>query len=137
MLRIGGLKQSLMLVGELDEDVFEAGSEGANLSDCNAVLQELVPEVVEIEMILDERMDGLPENSGAADAGNLAGESKRAGNFGRGDFHAEGAVRLNVGEFAERIGRAIGDELAVINVGDVAAALGFVHVVGSDEERDA
>jgi len=26
-LRTGGLQQSLMLVGELDEDVFEAGSE--------------------------------------------------------------------------------------------------------------
>src|SRR6266568_464544 len=35
------------------------------------------------------------------------------------------------------IWRAVGDEFAEINVGDVAAALRFVHVVGGDEEGDA
>ena len=45
--------------------------------------------------------------------------------------------RLNVGKFAKRIGRAVGDQLAVINVGDVAAALRFVHVVRGDEKSDA
>src|SRR6267143_4997720 len=64
-------------------------------------------------------------------------EAERARDLRRGDFNARGALRLNVREFAEGIGRAIGDELAVINVGDVAAALGFVHVMGGDEERDA
>ena len=48
-----------------------------------------------------------------------------------------GAGGLHIGKLAERIGRAIGDELAVINVGDVAAAFGFVHVMRGDEKRDA
>src|SRR5712691_3120232 len=82
-----------MLVGEFDEDVFEAGSEGTNLGDGDAVFQELFTEIVEIEMVFDERMDGLPENGGAA--------------------------------------------AAEVNVGDMAAALGFVHVVSGDEEGDA
>src|SRR5713226_7855905 len=46
-------------------------------------------------------------------------------------------MRLHVGKLAERAGSTVGDELAVINVGDVAAALGFVHVVSGDEEGDA
>src|SRR5882724_5575730 len=135
-LRTGGLQHGLMLVGELDEDIFEAGSERTNLGDGNAVLQELFAEIVEIETILDKRVDGLSENRGAADAGEMARKAERAGHFRRGDFHAHRARGLDVGEFAERIGRAIGDELAVINVGDVTAALGFIHVVRCDEERD-
>src|SRR5216684_949445 len=126
-----------MLVGEFDEDVFEAGSEGTNLGDGDAVFQELFTEIVEIEMVFDERMDGLPENGGAADAGEVTREAESAGNFRRSDFNAQCALRLNVGEFAERVGRTVGDELAEINVGDVAATLGFVHVVSGDEEGDA
>src|SRR6266702_1240554 len=130
---MGGLQQGLMLVGELDENVFEAGSERANFCDGDAVFQELFAVIVEVEMILDERVDGLSENGGAADSPDLAGEAKRASDLGSGDFDAQSAVR----QVAERIGRAVSDEFAVINVGDVAAALGFVHVVGGDEEGDA
>src|SRR5437879_4169853 len=88
-------------------------------------------------MIFDECMDGLAEDGGTADAGNLARQTERARDFRRGDFNAQCALRLNVGELAERIGRAVGNQLAVINVGYVAAALGFVHVVSGDEEGDA
>src|SRR6266571_1484842 len=126
-----------MLVGELDEDVFEAGSEWTNLGDGNAVLQELFAEIVKIKMILDESMNGLAENGGATNAGKMAREAERARDFRSGDFHAQRAVRLHVGKLAKGIGRAVGDELAVINIGDVAAALGFVHVVRGHEERDA
>src|SRR6266852_9958048 len=110
-----------MLVGEFDEDVFEAGSEGTNFGDGDAVFQELFTEIVEIEMVFDEGMDGLPENGGAADAGEVAREAESAGNFRRGDFNAQCALRLNVGEFAERVGRTVGDELAEINVGKLIA----------------
>ena len=88
-------------------------------------------------MIIDERVDGLSENGGAADAGNLASEAQRARDFGRGDFDAHRAGRLDFGKLAQGIGRAVGDQLAVVNVRDVAAAFGFIHVVRGDEERDA
>src|SRR5260370_2925244 len=88
-------------------------------------------------MVFDERMDGLPEDGGAAAAGEVASEAESEGTFRRSAFNAQCALRLNVGEFAERVGGAIGDELAEINVGDVAATLGFVHVVSGDEEGDA
>src|SRR5260370_26564886 len=126
-----------MLVGELDEDVFEAGSERTNLSDGNPVFQELVAEIVEIEMVFDERMDGLTENGGAADAGEVTREAQRTRDFRSGDFYAQGALRLDVRKVTERVGCAVRDELAVINVGDVAAALGFIHVMGGDEKSDA
>src|SRR5208282_3979842 len=116
MLDTGGLQKGLMLVSELDEDIFEAGSERANLCHSNAVLQKLSAEIIEIETVFDERVDGLPEDGGAANAGKLAREAKRARNFGRGDFHSQGALRLDVRKFPQRIGRAVGDELPVINV---------------------
>src|SRR5271169_1729441 len=137
MLDTGGLQERLMLVGELDEDVFEAGCKWTNFGHGNAILQELFAEIIEIEMVVNERVDGLPKNGCAANAGKLASETKRAGNFRRRDFHAQGAVRLDVRKFPQRIGRAVSDELAVINVSDVAAALGFIHVVRGDEKSDA
>src|SRR5260370_5884479 len=127
MLRTGGLQQSLMLVGEFDEDILEAGSERANLGDGNILFQKLVAEVVKIAMVLNERMNGLPEDGGAANAGNLARETERARNFRRGDFDAQGALRLHVRHVTERVGRPIRDGLAGINVVDVAAPLRSVH----------
>src|SRR5260370_36681454 len=93
MLRMGGLQQGLMLVGELYENVFEAGSERANLGDGDAVFQQLFAEIVEVEMILDERVDGLSENGGAADSRDLAGGEERAGDRGGGAFHRAGPRR--------------------------------------------
>src|SRR5258708_16404546 len=134
---MGGLEHGLMLVGELDKDVFETGSEGPNLGDGDAVFQELLAEIVEIEMVVDERVDGLSENSSAADARKLAGEAESTRDFRSGDFHAYRARGLDVRQFAQRIGRAVGDNLAKIDVSDVIAAFGFVHVVRGDEKRDA
>src|SRR6266478_4199591 len=94
-----------MLVGEFDEDVLQAGSERANLGDRDAVFQELVAKVVEIEMIVDERMNGLSENGGAANAGEMARETKRARNFRRGDFDAQRALRLDVRKIPELAAR--------------------------------
>jgi len=37
---------------------------------------ELFAEIVEIETVFDERMDGLPENGGAAYAGEVTRESE-------------------------------------------------------------
>src|SRR5258708_8442059 len=126
-----------MFVGELDEDVFETGSEWPNLGDGDAVFQELLAEIVEIKMVVNERMNGLSENGGAANARKLAGEAESARDFGSGDFHAHSARGLDFGKLPQGIGRAVRDDLAEINVSDMIAALGFVHVVGGDEKRDA
>src|SRR5439155_5767697 len=110
ILSTGALKQCLVLVSELHENVFEAWSKRTNLGDGNAFFQKLLAKFVEIEVVFDERVDGLPENGGAADAGNLAREAQRAGNFRSGDFHAHGSVGLHVRQYAQRIGCAIRDE---------------------------
>src|SRR5258708_17340411 len=107
-----------MLVGELDKDVFEAGSERANFCDGDAVLQELSAEIVEIEMVLDERVDGLTENGGAADGGEVTREAKSSRDFRWGDFNPQRAGRLNVREVTPRIRRAVGYEPSVLTVGD-------------------
>src|SRR5215470_11179582 len=137
MLVTGGLQERLVLVGELDEDVLKAWSERANFGDGDAVLQKLLAKLVEIEVIVDERVDRLSKDGGAANAGDLAREAQSAGDFRRGDFDAQCALRLNVRKLAQRIGCAIGDELAVVDVRDVAATFRFVHIVRSDKKSDA
>src|SRR6266404_5332134 len=133
----GRLGFRLVLIGQFYEYIFEAGSQRANLTDLNSVLEELRAEIVEVETIFDERVNGLAEDGGATNSGELASQTQGAGDFRRGDFNALGALRLHIGKLAKRIGSAIGNEAAEINVGDVAAAFGFVHVMGGDEEGDA
>src|SRR5882724_8553325 len=127
----------LVLIGQFYEHVFEAGSQRANLTDRNSVLEELRAEIIEVETIFDERVNRLAEDRGATNSGELASQAQGAGDFRRGDFNSLGALRLHIGKLAQGIGSAIGYEAAEINVGDVAAPLRFVHVMGGDEESDA
>ena len=63
---------------------------------------------------------------------------ERWGRWGEGfDLEAGGAGGVGVGEFLEFGDGAEGDELGHVDVADAAAAFGFVHVVGGDEEGDA
>src|SRR5882762_3165267 len=133
----GLLRLRLVLIGQLDEDVFEARLERANFTHGDSVFEKLLAKIVEVEMFFDQRVNRLAENGGAANAGELPGETQSTGDFRGRDFDALGAGGLHVRKLAQRIGSAVGDELAIINVGDVAAALGLVHIVRGDEERDA
>src|ERR1700760_1141344 len=121
-----------MLVSELDEDVFEAGSQRADLGHNEAGLQQLLAKMFGIEAIFDEGVNGLAKDGGAADAGDGTGSSQGARDFGGGDFHAISSSRLDVGKLAKSVGSAVGDDLAKINVSNVAAAFGLVHVMGGD-----
>src|SRR5579863_2483387 len=126
-----------MLVGELDENVFETRLKRANFPNGNAILPELLAQIVQVEMIFDERVNGLSKNRGAANPGNLPRESQGPGHLRRGDLDAFGAVRLDVGQFAQRVRRAVRDELAIVDVSNVAAAFRFIHVMRGDKKRDA
>ena len=126
-----------MLISEFHENVFQAGSERSNLGNGNAVFQKLFLKIVKIEVVIDKGMDGLAKNSRAANAGYLAGEAKRARDFRSRNFHTYRSRRLNVRKFAKRIWRSVSDDPAVINVRDVAATFGFVHVVCGHEKSDA
>src|SRR5215469_12354678 len=92
MLVTGGLQEGLMLVGQLDKNVFEAGSEGANLGDGDPVFQQLLAELTQVAMVIEQRVNRLAKNRGTADAGNLARITQSAGNFGSGDLDAQRAV---------------------------------------------
>src|SRR5438477_5512863 len=133
----GGLLKVLMLVGQFDEDIFQAGSQRPNFGNRDAFFEQAFANAFQIQMIVHQCVNRLAEDGGAADAGNLAGETQRASDFGGGDFNAHGAGWIDFGKLAQRIGGAVSDELAEIDVGDVTAALGFVHVVSGDKEGDA
>src|ERR1700738_1119792 len=48
------LRVRLVLVGQLDENIFEAGGERANFADGDTVLEGLLAGVVELEMVVDK-----------------------------------------------------------------------------------
>src|SRR5690242_10310884 len=134
MLFTVGLHLCLMLVGKLDENIFQARRERANLRHDDALFQQIGTKSFEIKAIVDQPMDRLPENRGAANSGKSSYSAQRAGNFRRRNFHANRALWLNFGKLAQSIWRAVRDQLTVVDVGNVAAALGFVHVVRRDKK---
>ena len=68
----------------------------------------------------------------------MAGAARVVGFEGLGfEFEAGGVGWVGVGELLEVGDRAEGDEFGHVDVAEAAAAFGFVHVVGGDEEGDA
>src|SRR5215813_12394092 len=90
----------LVLVGQFDENVFEAGSERADFADSGAAPRELLAKIFKLELVVNQCVNGLAEDSGAADSLDLAGAGECASDFGSGDFDSNRAGRLNVGKFA-------------------------------------
>jgi len=92
---------------------------------------------VKVEVVIDQRMDGLAKNSCAANSGYLASESQRARDFRSRNFHSYRSRRLDVWKFTKRVGRSVGNDLPVIDVCNVTTTFRFVHVVGGHEKSDA
>src|SRR5215472_10077430 len=136
MLVTGGLQKRLVLVGKFDENVLEARRERTNLGNVDSFFSQLIAKNIQIKVFFHQRVDRLAKNRGAANPGNVPGQPQGARHFGRDDFDAHRAVRLHVWKRAKRVGRAVGNELAVVNVRDVATTLRFVHVVRSYKKSD-
>src|SRR5215470_12032164 len=101
MLGLGGFRRRFWMVGiglvlvcQLDKNVFEAGRERANFSDRGAVSGKLQAKVLEVKMIVYQRVNGLAENCRAADSFDLAGAGQGASDFRSGDFDTNGTRRL-------------------------------------------
>ena len=122
---------------QLDENVFKTGSKRADLRDSNTVLFQLRAKMVEVQMLVNECVNRLAENGCAANSRDRTGVAQRESYLRHCDFYPVGALRLHIGQFAEGVRRAIGNELAEVDVPYVAAAFGFVHVVSGDEKRYA
>src|ERR1044071_2860756 len=45
--------------------------------------------------------------------------------------------RIHLGQRPQRVRRAIGDQLAVVDVSEMTATFSLIHVMGGYEERDA
>src|SRR5579871_2233384 len=137
MLFTLGLQFCLMLVGQLDENVFEARSQWTNFGDGNVLLLKPLTKIIETQAVFNQGMDRLTEDRGAANARKLSCGAQSARDFGRSDFDAHRSGRLDFRKLAKSIRRAVGDQLAVVDVGDMAATLGFVHVMSRDKKGDA
>src|SRR3989304_1064497 len=82
-----------------------------------------------------EKVDGLAEERGVEDAGDAAEAGELLGGRVEVELPAAGAGRSDGGKLLEVVGLAADDELGGVDIAGGGAALGFVHVVGGDEER--
>src|SRR5215472_14737700 len=133
----GGLQKRLMLVSKFDENILKAGRQRPDLGDVNPFFLQLAAKNVQIKMLFHERVNRLPENCCAANSGNMPRQPQSPRDFRRVDLDAHGTLRLHVRKLAQRIRCAVGDELAVIDVRDVAATLRFIHIVRGHKKSDA
>lgn len=90
-----------------------------------------------VEVVADEEVHGLAEDGGGLDAFELARDLEGFGDVVAGDVEAAGSGRVDLGELFKVVGHAADDEFGEVDVADVAAAFGFVHVMGGDEEGHA
>ena len=87
---------------------------------------------------VDDRVHGLAEDGRARRRTAAAAASARALRGPRRlDLEASPPGPVERGQRLERVGRAAHDHLRQVEVPDLAAALGLVHVVRRDEEGDA
>src|SRR5215472_8767946 len=127
----------LVLVGKLDEYIFEIGHERADLFRVYANSFQLARQLRLSDFIVHQRMDGTTEDGSRTYERQLAGTPQRCGYVLYSDFEPLRSRGLHIRDFAQRVWSAIGDQLAVIDVGEVRAALGFIHVVRGHKKSDA
>src|ERR1700757_1569455 len=136
-LSTGGLLLGQVFRGELDEDVFEAGSKRTNFGDHDVVFQELRAKVFEIKIVIDQGVNRLAKDRRTANAGDCARGSQGTRDLGSRNFHAIRSLRLHLRKLAKVIGRAVGDDFAEVDVGHMTAAFRLVHVMSGYKEGDA
>src|SRR5215470_5558634 len=71
-LRIDFLWLTLMLVGQLDKHIFQAGRKRANLRYLDSIFHELFAQAVQIEMLFNQSVDRLSKNGCTANPWNLS-----------------------------------------------------------------
>ena len=84
----------------------------------------------------DDGVDRLAEDRRAEAPGLLPDPRQHARGLGRLDLDAARVGRVHLGARLQRLRRAGHQQLRHVEVADLAAALGLVHVVGGDQERD-
>src|SRR5438045_3315836 len=132
----GGL---LLLLAQcqLDKNIFQIRQQWPHLFVADATAAELAFQLLPAHGIAEQGVYGAPEDRGAADFWDLPGAAQSAGDFRRSNLEAMHARGIHLRQRAQRIGRAVGYDFAVVDISQVAAALGFVHIVRGDEKRDA
>src|ERR1700761_2885233 len=117
------------MIHEVDEDVLEPGGDLAPLV---RVAAEGGDGAFEFGRVFAADVERVAKGDGLLDAGMLAkffGELEEIG--------AAHRPRDEADVIDDILDGAAGEEIAVGNVGEAVATLGFVHVVGGDEEGEA
>src|SRR5262249_46415475 len=108
----------LAFVGKLDEYIFEIGHERADLFRVHANSFQFALQLGLGDLVVHERVDGTAEDGSRTYERQLAGTPQGCGYVLYGDFEPLRSRGLHIGDLAKRVWSAIGDQLAVIDVGE-------------------
>ena len=98
--------------------------------------REVAAEIVVGDARRDHRVHALPEDGRLAHVGQRAHGAQGRGHLAGLDLDAARALGVHRRERAQVVGAAGRHHLREVEVADLAAALGLVHVVRGDEQRD-
>ena len=81
------------------------------------------------------RIYGLPENGGSADGAYRAAYTQGAGNLRRADLHPVSPFGCDARQSLQFPRCPVGNDFAVVDVGNMAAAFRLIHVMRCDKKR--
>ena len=108
-----------------------------NLGMSDADFAQLFLNLRALDCFIDEQMHRLTEDCGAADSGHLVHGVEGCGYVIAGHVKPARSGWIHVRQFFQIVGLTAHDQFRQVDVADMIAALGFIHVMGRHEQRHA
>src|SRR5207237_1210164 len=122
-------KVAVGIRSQRDENIFEGGGDGANVRRLR-IERELIEETRFGQMLVGLEVDGLTKECGVADTLEFSEMGKNVGGGGGFQFEAPRAGWIDGREKLEIVGFSTDEQARVVDIADVGAAFGLVHVMG-------
>src|SRR6185369_17401302 len=140
MWRLSGDKNSFSVgafVGERDEDVLERRGDRPDVSLGDAGLGERRADKIIGGALINQQVHRLAENGRGPYARQVAHGLQADGHVFAGDFDPAAIGRVDQRQVFQIVGLAANHQLGHVNVADMRATLGFIHVMGGYEQGHA
>src|ERR1043166_4124928 len=89
------------------------------------------------DVVIYEQVHRLPENGRASHAFDFMRRLQCGGDMIAGDIESPSSRRTNLRQFLQLVGFTADNQFGHIDVADVVATFGFVHVMSGDEQGHA
>src|SRR5882724_255638 len=118
-----------------NENVFERRTDLVDLGTLDPDAAQFLVDLLPSNRFVDEQVHGLTEHGRIQDSFHFAHRAQRHGDVIAGGIEAPRSGWTHLRHSFQIVGLTADDQLRVVNVADMRAALRLVHVMRGDEER--